>query len=108
MQLITTLATISGILVTKNPTATEVQALISQLQEDRDFVILRLEIEKDNILLNSNTLAREGEKCDDSISLLKMIIQMNEMEAVEAKILKKGNEPLFEWLQSMQFKLEMI
>ena len=37
-----------------------------------------------------------------------MIIQMKAKEAVEAKILKKGNEPLFEWLQSMQFKLEMI
>ena len=33
---------------------------------------------------------------------------MKVKEAVEAKILKKGNEPLFEWLQSMQFKLEMI
>ena len=33
---------------------------------------------------------------------------MKEKEVVEAKILKKGNEPLFEWLQSMQFKLEMI
>ena len=33
---------------------------------------------------------------------------MKEKEAVEAKILKKGNEPLFGWLQSMQFKLEMI
>ena len=28
--------------------------------------------------------------------------------AVETKILKKGNEPLNEWLQSMQFKQEMI
>ena len=37
-----------------------------------------------------------------------MIIQMKEKEAVEAKILKKGNEPLFEWLQGMQFKLDMI
>lgn len=33
---------------------------------------------------------------------------MKAKEAVEAKILKKGNEPLFEWLQGMQFKLEMI
>ena len=37
-----------------------------------------------------------------------MVIQMKAKEAVEAKILKKGNEPLNEWLQSMQFKLEMI
>ena len=71
-------------------------------------VILRLETEKDNIISNSNTLAGEREKCDDCISLLKMVIEMNAKEAVEAKILKKGNEPLFEWLQSMQFKLEMI
>ena len=33
---------------------------------------------------------------------------MKEKDATEAKILKKGNEPLIEWLQSMQFKLEMI
>jgi hypothetical protein len=33
---------------------------------------------------------------------------MKENEEVEGKILKKGNEPLFEWLQGMQFKLEMI
>ena len=37
-----------------------------------------------------------------------MVIQMKEKDAVKAKILKKGNEPLNEWLQSMQFKLEMI
>ena len=37
-----------------------------------------------------------------------MIIQMKAKEAVEAKILKKGNEPLFKWLQGMQFRLEMI
>ena len=30
------------------------------------------------------------------------------MKAKEAKILKKGNEPLFEWLQGMQFRLEII
>ena len=53
-------------------------------------------------------MAREKAKCDDCISLLKMIIQMKVKEAIEAKILKKGNEPLIEWLQSMQFKLEMI
>ena len=33
---------------------------------------------------------------------------MKEKEAIEAKILKKGNEPLLKCLQSMQFKLEMI
>ena len=37
-------------------------------------VILRLEIEKDNILAKSGTLVREREKCDECISLLKMII----------------------------------
>ena len=36
-QLVTPLATISRILVTRNPTNTKVQALISQLQEDRHF-----------------------------------------------------------------------
>ena len=57
---------------------------------------------------NSNTLAGEKAKCEDCISLLKMIIQMKAKDAIEAKILKKGNEPLIEWLQCMQFKLEMI
>ena len=33
---------------------------------------------------------------------------MKAKDAIEAKILKKGNEPLNEWLSSMQFKLEMI
>ena len=33
---------------------------------------------------------------------------MKAKEAVEVKILKKGNEPLFEWLQGMHFKLDMI
>ena len=33
---------------------------------------------------------------------------MKAKDAVEAKILKKGNEPLNEWLQSMQFKWEII
>ena len=33
---------------------------------------------------------------------------MKAKDAIEAKILKKGNDPLNEWLQSMQFKLEMI
>ena len=37
-----------------------------------------------------------------------MIIQMKEKEVVEENILKKGNEALFEWIQGMQFKLEMI
>ena len=108
------------------------QAFISQLQKDRHFgqigkewieklkadgvtlidqignVIIWLETEKDNITANSNILAGEEAKCADCISLLKMVIQMKDKEAVEAKILKKGNEPLNEWLQSMQFKLEMI
>ena len=37
-----------------------------------------------------------------------MIIHIKAKEAVEAKILKKGNETLFEWLQGMKFRLEMI
>ena len=45
---------------------------------------------------NYNTFAREKEKCEDCISLLKMIIQMKVKDAIEAKILKKGNEPLIE------------
>ena len=57
---------------------------------------------------NSNTLAGERVKCLDCISLLKMVTQMKTKDAVEAKIMKKGNEPLNEWLQSMQFKMEMI
>ena len=57
---------------------------------------------------NSNTLAGEKAKCMDCVSLLKMTMQMKEKDAIEANILKKGNEPLIECLQSMQFKLEMI
>ena len=52
-------------------------------------------------MANRNTLARERLNSDDCISLLKMIIQMKAKEAIEAKILPKGDEPLFEWLQSM-------
>ena len=33
---------------------------------------------------------------------------MKVKDAIEEKILKKGNEPLIEWLQSVQFKLEII
>ena len=36
-KLVTPLVTISGISVTRNPIVVEVQALISQLQEDRRF-----------------------------------------------------------------------
>ena len=85
MQLVTSMETSSIVSVTKNPTASKVQALISQLQEDRHFrhigkewieklklegvslidkmcnVILRLEIEKDNIIYNRSTLAGERE-----------------------------------------------
>ena len=57
---------------------------------------------------NSNTLAGERAKCLHCISLLKMVTQMKEKDVIEAKILKNGNEPLNEWLPSMQFKLEMI
>ena len=75
--------TITGVPTTENSSAKEVQAFISQLQKDRHFghigkewieklnvdgvslidqignVILRLETEKDNIMSNCNTLARE-------------------------------------------------
>lgn len=37
-----------------------------------------------------------------------MVIQMKAKEVVEANIFSKGDEPLFEWLQSMQFKAKMI
>ena len=71
-------------------------------------VILRLEKEKDNILKKSNTLARERAKSEEYNVLLKMILQMKVKDAIEAKILKKGDEPIAEWLQSMQFRTEMI
>ena len=57
-----------------------------------------METKKDNITANSNILAGEEAKCADSISLLKMVIQMKAKDAIEAKILKKGDEPLNEWL----------
>ncbi len=87
-QLVVPLATITGVSATENPIAGEVQAFISQLQKDRNFgqigkewieklnadgtvlidqignVILRLEIEKDNITSNHNTLAVEKARCD--------------------------------------------
>ena len=39
---------------------------------------------------------------------MKIIIHMKVKEAIEVKILLKGDEPLVEWFQSMQFKSEMI
>lgn len=131
-QLVVPLETNTDMSATENPIAEEVQAFISQLQKDRHFgqngkewidklntdgislidqignVVLQLETEKDNIPSKQCTLATERERCDECVSLLRMIIQMKEKEVVEAKILKKGNEPLFEWLQGMKFKLEMI
>lgn len=131
-QLATPLASIFGMSVTSYPTATDVHALISQLQEDKHFrqigrewtgklkleglaiieqinnVILSLKIEKNNISTNRTTLAAAKAKSEDCVSLLKIIIHMKAKEAVEVKIFLKGDEPLFEWLQSMQFKSEMI
>jgi hypothetical protein len=131
-QLVVPLATITGLPAADDPSAEEVQAFISQLQKDRHFsqigkewieklntdgialinqignVLIRLEAEKGNITANSNILAGEEVKCTESISLLKMIIQMKAKDAIEAKILKKGDEPLNEWIRSMQFKQEMI
>ena len=71
-------------------------------------VILRLEKEKDNILKNSNVLIRKRVKSDECSALLRMVLQMKTKDAVEVKILPKGNEPLAEWLQSMQFGSKMI
>ena len=70
--------------------------------------ILRLEIEKENISSNKATLAIEKIKSDDCISLLKMIIYMKTKEGIEENILPKGDDPLVEWFQRMQFKSEMI
>ena len=53
-------------------------------------------------------MVEEKAKREDCISLLRLIIHMKAKEAVEEKILSKGDEPLFEWLQSMQFKSEII
>ena len=124
-KLVVPLATITSVPTTENPTVEEVQAFISQLQKDRHFgqigkewidklnadgvalidqignVILRLETEKDNITSNQHTLTVEKARCDECISLLKMIIQMKAKEAVEVKILKTGTKPLSEWLQAM-------
>lgn len=131
-QLLSPLAAISGMTVTRNPNSTEVQTVISQLQEDRHFGqigkewiekirmdgsmvieqigsnILRLEQEKDNILTNNSTLTRERAKSDKCGVLLKMILQMKGKEAMEAKILSMGSEPLAEWLKSISFRSEMI
>ena len=57
---------------------------------------------------NSLTLAGERAKSKECTILLKMVLQMKTKEAIEAKILKKGDEPIAEWLQSMQFRTEMI
>lgn len=53
-------------------------------------------------------MASEKARCDECVSLLKMIIQMKAKDAVEEFFLKKCTKTLFEWLQGMQFKLEMI
>ena len=108
------------------------QALISQLHKDRHYgqvskdwiekvradgitaveqigsADLRLKKEKYNILKNSLTLAGERAKREECTVLLKMILQMKAKEAIEAKILKKGDELIAQWLQSMQFRTEMI
>ena len=117
---------------TSNPTSTDIQAIISQLQEDKLFreigrkwikklesegltvieqlgnAVQRLAIEKDNILANLATLLAEKAKSEHYVSLLHMVIRIKVKEAVEAKILQKGDEPLFEWQQSLQFKAKMI
>ena len=66
--------------------------------EQIESVVLRLEKEKDNILKNSLTLADERAKSKECTVLLKMILQMKAKEAIEAKISKKGDEPIAEWL----------
>ena len=70
--------------------------------------ILRLEKEKENILKNSLTLASERAKSEECNVLLKMILQMKTKNVVEEKILKKGDEPIDEWLQSIQSRTKMI
>ena len=50
----------------------------------------------------------EKEKSEDCISLFRMVIQMKIKEAVEEKIMWKGDEHLFEWKWSLKFKAEMI
>ena len=65
-------------------------------------------MEKDNILANMDTMSIEKEKSENCISLLKMVIQMKTKEVVEEKIMPKGDENLFEWQRSLQFKAEMI
>ena len=59
--------------------------------------MLRLEIEKDNILTNWEILLIEKVEYEDHIYLLHKIIQVKAKEVVEAKILQKGDDPLFEW-----------
>ena len=49
--------------------------------------ILRLEIEKDNISANRDTLAGEKVKSEDYVSLMKMVIHMKTKEATKEKIL---------------------
>lgn len=97
-QLVVPLATITGVPAAENPTGEEVQAFISQLQKDRHFgqigrewtekintnglslidqignVALHLEKEKDNITANQKNLATERGRCEECISLLKMLI----------------------------------
>ena len=59
-------------------------------------VVLRLEMEKDNISTNQATLSTEKAKSEECVSLLKMVIQIKANELVESKILPKGDGPLFE------------
>ena len=55
-----------------------------------------------------NTLAAEKVKSEDCVSLLKMVTHMKTKEFFKAKIFPKGYEPLFECLQSIQFKSKMF
>ena len=55
--------------------------------EKTNYVVLRLEREKDNIFANQATFSMKREKSEDCISLLNAIIHLKTKEVVKSKIL---------------------
>lgn len=71
-------------------------------------VILKLEAEKNHVIENLHVITTERVKCEYCVESMNMIIHMKAKEAVKAKILPRGDEPIFEWHQGLEFKIEML
>jgi hypothetical protein len=70
--------------------------------------VLKLDADKDHLSTNTQMIITEKVKCEGCLESMQMIINMKAKEAVKAKIFPKGDEPIFEWFQGIQFKTEML